>query len=419
MEKITTFIENVIAPPLIKLSMNRYLQAIQGSFIALMPIMIYSSMLILAAALPIPGWNNLVGPFVGKLWGGVGVTLGFLALGISIALGYNLGSYYNDKNPKIRPLTTAILSFLSFMSFSPSFSTEAGISVVNATYFGSTGIFSAIIIAIITVELYRWLFSAKKLVINLPEGVPPAISASFNALIPSSLVLFFWFAISFLFSLNLPSLIMDLFAPLLSAGKAPISSFIAFVTDRTLWTVGIHGSGVVGSVMGPIWTTMIAENMQAFQEGIKIPHAITVEWINAFARISPLPLCILLIRSKVARFRILGRLAILPALFNIIEPVFFGLPIALNPLMLIPFVIGNTLIFALSWIFTTVIPIIKPIIAQVPWTLPGPLQAYLGTGGDIPSTLFCIMNYFILGFMYYPFVKIMEKQEELKSKELE
>ena len=108
MEKITNFIEERLAPPLIKISEMRYLQVIQKTFMTTMPILIFSSLLILIAALPIPGWSNVVAPFAGKLWAGVNSTLGLLSVCISIVTGYFLGEYYKDRGSKIKPIRIII-----------------------------------------------------------------------------------------------------------------------------------------------------------------------------------------------------------------------------------------------------------------------------------------------------------------------
>jgi len=417
MEKLTYFIENVIAPPLIRISETRYLQAVQKAFLSIMPILIFSSMMILAAALPIPGWNKVVGPIIGALWGGVNSTLGFLAVVLTVSLGYHLGSYYEINNRNIRPISTALLSFISFMIFFPMFGTADGVTVIATGNFGATGIFAAIFITIMSVEVYRILVE-RNITIKLPEGVPPMVMDAFTALIPSSAVLLVSWLLSYVFKIDIPAITNTLFTPLIAAGKGPLPQFLSFFLDRILWFTGIHGSNVVGSVMTPIWATMIAENMEAFKSGADvIPNLFTAEWTNYFVRISVLPIAILAAMSSVKRYQALGKLSIAPAIFNIAEPIMFGLPIVLNPILFVPWVFGFSFLWVWSYIFTAVIPLIPPIIMQVTWTIPSPISAYLATGGNIIAMLFSLLNYFILALIFYPFFKVLEKQE--KTKELE
>ncbi len=417
MEKLTYFIENVIAPPLIRISETRYLQAVQKAFLSIMPILIFSSMMILVAALPIPGWNKVVGPIIGALWGGVNSTLGFLAVVLTVSLGYHLGSYYERDNRNVRPISTALLSFISFMIFFPMFGTADGITVIATGNFGATGIFAAIFITIMSVEVYRILVE-RNITIKLPEGVPPMVMDAFTALIPSSAVLLVSWLLSYVFKVDIPAITNTLFTPLIAAGKGPLPQFLSFFLDRILWFTGIHGSNVVGSVMTPIWATMIAENMEAFKSGADvIPNLFTAEWTNYFVRISVLPIAILAAMSSVKRYQALGKLSIAPAIFNIAEPIMFGLPIVLNPILFVPWVFGFSFLWVWSYIFTAVIPLIPPIIMQVTWTIPSPISAYLATGGNIVAMLFSLLNYFILALIFYPFFKVLEKQE--KAKELE
>jgi len=417
MEKLTYFIENVIAPPLIRVSETRYLQAVQKAFLSIMPILIFSSMMILVAALPIPGWNKVVGPIIGALWGGVNSTLGFLAVVLTVSLGFHLGSYYERDNRNVRPISTALLSFISFMIFFPMFGTADGITVIATGNFGATGIFAAIFITIISVEVYRILVQ-RNITIKLPEGVPPMVMDAFTALIPSSAVLLVSWLLSYVFKIDIPAITNTLFTPLISAGKGPLPQFLAFFLDRILWFTGIHGSNVVGSVMTPIWATMIAENMEAFKSGADvIPNLFTAEWTNYFVRISVLPIAVLAAMSSVKRYQALGKLSIAPAIFNIAEPVMFGLPIVLNPILFVPWVFGFSFLWIWSYIFTAVIPLIPPIIMQVTWTIPSPISAYLATGGNVIAMLFSLFNYFLLALIFYPFFKVLEKQEKIKELE--
>ena len=403
MEKITSFIEERLAPPLIKISEMRYLQVIQKTFMTTMPILIFSSLLILIAALPIPGWSNIVAPFAGKLWAGVNSSLGLLAVCIAIVSGYFLGEYYKDRGSKIKPIVTALIGFLSFMMFFPMFNTEDGKLVIETTNFGSSGMFSAIFISIIAVEIYRFLIN-KNFTIKLPAGVPPMVLDAFTALIPSMVVLLMSWVMSHVLKWNIPELTNVIFEPLVAAGKGPIPQFLSFFLDRVLWFTGIHGSNVVGSVMSPIWTSMITENMEAY-------NLFSTEWCGYFVRISVLPIAVLAAISKVKRYSTLGKLALPATIFNIAEPVMFGLPIVLNPLLFIPWVFGFSFLWIWSYIFTAIIPMIPPIITQVTWTVPAPIAAYLGTGGSIFAFFFSLANYFIIGLIFYPFFKALERKE--------
>ncbi len=297
------------------------------------------------------------------------------------------------------------------MMFFPMFNTEDGKLVIETTNFGSSGMFAAIFISIIAVEIYRFLIN-KNFTIKLPAGVPPMVLDAFTALIPSMVVLLMSWVMSHVLKWNIPELTNVIFEPLVAAGKGPIPQFLSFFLDRVLWFTGIHGSNVVGSVMSPIWTSMITENMEAYKAGAEvIPNLFTTEWCGYFVRISVLPIAVLAAISKVKRYSTLGKLALPATIFNIAEPVMFGLPIVLNPLLFIPWVFGFSFLWIWSYIFTSIIPMIPPIITQVTWTVPAPIAAYLGTGGSIFAFFFSLANYFIIGLIFYPFFKALERKE--------
>ena len=193
-------------------------------------------------------------------------------------------------------------------------------------------------------------------------------------------------------------------------GSHPIAQFIAFVLDRIFWFVGLHGSNIVGSIMTPIWETMMGQNLADFMAGQDITYLFSSLWINSYVRLSVFPIAVLLVISKVKRFKVLGKLSIAGSIFNIAEPIMYGLPIVLNPLMFVPWVLGFAVLFIFNAILT-VIGIAPPIVANVVWTMPVPLMAFIGSGFNFVALLISIMNMIILFFIFLPFFKVMERQE--------
>ncbi|TLG71798.1 PTS sugar transporter subunit IIC [Culicoidibacter larvae] len=410
MQKLITFIEEKLAPPLIRVSQIRYLDAVQKAFMSFMPYLLISSLFILIAALPIPGWSDIVAPIAGKLWGAVNATMGVISIGIAASLGYHLGDYYRAKDSRIDRLSTTLVAVISFLALFPLTVTDDGGVFMSATYFGSAGLFAAIIVSILSVEIYRLIVKAN-ITIKMPKEVPPMVSQAFTSVIPAAIVVTLWWVVSQIIGFDVPGFVMQVFSTLVSAGTTAVSQFIAFMLDRVLWFVGIHGSNVVGSVLSPVWTQMISDNMAAFQAGDIVPYLFTEQWTNYFIRVSVVPLVLLMIFSKVRRYKTLGALSFAPAIFNIAEPVMFGLPIVLNPIMFIPWVFGYGFIWTLTYVFTAVFNLIPPIIALVPWTVPGPIAAYLGTGGSIIAALISCLNYVLMFFIWLPFFKVLERQE--------
>ncbi len=205
---------------------------------------------------------------------------------------------------------------------------------------------------------------------------------------------------------------------LVVSGSGPVPQFFGFILDRLLWFVGLHGSNIVGSVMSPIWTSAIAENISAFAAGTPIPYMFTNQWINFYVRVSVLPIAVLLIRSRVPRFKVLGKLSLPGTIFNIAEPIMYGLPIVLNPLMFVPWVLGFGVLF-IFYAILGVLGVTPPMVALVVWTMPAPIAAYIGSGFKIIALLFSLLSYVIVYFMFLPFFRVMENQELEKERLLE
>lgn len=407
-ERITKTIEEKVAPPLIRVAENKYMDAIQKTFMTFMPFLIIGSFFILVAALPIPGWDKIVAPIAGKLWGAVSTLFGLMSIGIVLGTGYYLSSYYHKKDSEVDPFSGAIIALFSYLMLYPVGVSDKGAAFVPAGNLGSTGIFAAIIVGIITVEIYRILIN-KRITIKMPEGVPPMVAGAFTALIPAFVSITLWWIIRQVMNIDIPVLIMDVFKPLVATGSSVYAQGIGFLLDRLLWFVGIHGSNVVTSVMQPIWTQMLTQNIDAVKAGLMPPNIASEQFINLFVRVSPLPLIILMLRSKVKRYRTLGKLALPAAIFNIAEPILYGLPLVLNPLLFIPWVVGYMFLFVFNYIIVAIHLVPIPYF-MVPWTMPGPIAAYLATGGSWSAAILSIASYVIMGFIWYPFFKALERK---------
>lgn len=412
-DKVSNFVEKKVAPPLIKVAENRYIDSIQKSFLAFTPILLIGSIFILIAALPIPGWDKVIGPFAGKLWGAVNSTFGIMAIGTSLGIGYFLSKYYNKSDSEVDPFSGALLSLFSFLILSPVGSADKVGTYIPADYLGGTGIFTAILVSIISVEIYR-IFINKKITIKMPEGVPPMVAGAFTALIPALVVILLWWTIRQVMDINLPVVVMNAFKPLVAAGDNIFAVTGAFIVDRLLWFVGIHGSNVVESVLGAVWQTMRAENVAAAQIGAAIPHIGTPDFLNYFPRVSILPLIVIMLFSKDKGLKRLGQLAFPASFFNIAEPIIYGLPIVLNPLLFIPWVLGYGVLCILNYLAVAAHLVSIPYIT-VPWTTPGPLMAFFGTGGDWRALILSILNYIIMGLIWYPFFKAYERKRMLET----
>lgn len=422
LDRVTEFIEQKIAPPLLRISQIRYLEALQRTFVTLMPYMILgaTSTLILNLAglfgesgLNLPGVaaaiSAVVEPCRPWLLQIVFVSINLLALITTALNGYFLGDYYSHKNKDVSAIASAMVSMIAFLCFIDFGNLSANFDWPSYIL-GSPSLFGGILISIFAVELYRFLIG-KKITIKMPEAVPPMIAAAFTSMIPVSVVVVVCCIVGrgiasfdFLAALNAAC------AYLVVGGSGPVAQGIGFLLDRILWFVGLHGSNIVSSVMQPIWTTMITDNVNAFAAHQPIPYMFTEQWINFYVRCSVFPIALLCCMSKVKRFKVLGKLSLPGTIFNIAEPVMYGLPVVLNPLLFVPWVLGFGLLYVLNAILG-VLGITPPMVSMVVWTMPAPLASFIGSGFKPLALVITLVNMLLIFLMFLPFFKVMEKQE--------
>ena len=417
MEKLTRFIEEKIAPPLIKFSQMRYVQIIQRTFITFTGLLIVGSLFLLLASFPVQVYKDFIGTFSAKFAAASGVGTSFIGLFVVISASFATIEYYNKNGENNDILGPVILSVACFFLIVPAQTVKTFIegkdpgtfAGVPTDFLGPKGVFAALIIAIVTAELYRF-FVRKKLVIKMPEGVPPMVAQAFVALIPSLLIVTFWWVIRVVLNINLPQIIMNAFQPLVSAGDSVATVMTSSFLNRILWSVGIHGGNVVGSVASPIWTQMNVANQAAMAAGESLPHLFSGVFYDNYIWIGLAPLSAIMCFSKSKRIKALGVLSLPAALFNIGEPLIFGLPIVMNPLMMIPFVLSYMVIavVAVVLVSTGILPV--PVLT-VPWITPAPIKAFLSTNGSFAAALFVIATWVILAVVFWPFVKAMEKND--------
>ena len=176
-------------------------------------------------------------------------------------------------------------------------------------------------------------------------------------------------------------------------------------------------------VIRPIWDMTIAENMEIFAAGTaasQLPNIFTEQFLQWFVWIggagATLALVCLFLRSKSQYIKSLGRLCLIPGIFNINEPVIFGAPIVMNPILAIPFIVAPIIMTIVSYLFT-VSGLVPLMMAKLPFTLPAPVAAVMSTDWSIMAGVLVIINFIIALVIYYPFFKMFEKQQLEKEEE--
>ena len=257
----------------------------------------------------------------------------------------------------------------------------------------------------------------KDIRIKMPEGVPPAISSSFDAILPLFICVIIFYGLSLVvqnFSGQLlPSMIMTVLAPAISGLDSLVGICLITMIAQVFWFFGLHGASITQPIRLPFMQMYLIANLSAFSAGQPIVHYFTQPFWSYVITLggggATMGLCILLLRSKSVELKTLGKLSIGPAIFNINEPIIFGLPMVLNPLMMIPFifvpVINSIIAYGLM-----AFHIVGKGIIETPWTTPAPLGAALGCM-DFKAAIMVIGLIILDMVLYYPFFKLLEKQK--------
>lgn len=426
MEKMTNFVEEKIAPPLIKFSQMRYIQVMQRMGLGVMSIFVIGSLFLIFASFPYQPYLDWLGDFRWTLAEIAGVGTSFIGLFTVVTIAYGLTEWYNENQGySMDKVQTVIIALASFLILNPiktvDVLVEEGMDPekfagVPTQYLGSLGVFTAIVVGIVSVEIFRF-FIKKNIVINLPGNVPPMVSQAFVALIPSFFVLLFWWLLGSVIKLNIPEIIQSIFQPLVRAGDTGFAAVLLTFLNRLLWSVGIHGSNIVASVAGPIYSQMNAANLEAFQATqslANLPYTYTTSFMDNYIWTGLFPLALVMTRSKSPRLKSLGLLALPATLFNIGEPLIFGIPIMLNPVLMIPFIFSYVILAIVSILFHAIGFLPVPALT-VPWIMPAPIKAFLATNSSIQALIYVIVSWVVLAIVFYPFVKVLEKQDLEKA----
>jgi len=387
------------------------LASIRDGFVALMPLIIVGALVLVVLQFPLCFRDEAACYFEsvlpenisGSLWSVFSVTFGLLSLYVVLSVSYSLA-----RRRGLDPLMPVFFAFMSYILVaSPGLPDgEAG------TFLDNSGMFTAIVIAVISVEVFSF-FMKRGLTIKMPDGVPPAITAAFAALVPGAVLAFGWWLIRFVLNFDLAAGLFQVLSAVVPAASTYVAAAIAETFHAFLWTMGIHGDLTIGIALEPVWQANIAANAQAVADGLK-PTAIYTSLFRSFVvpggSGATLPLAIYFTRSKSERLRRVGWLGVWPGIFNINEPITFGAPVIFNPVLAIPFIVITFLNTTVAYLATAA-GLVSPTYIAAPWTLPTPILMFLATGYDWRAIILAIIVEFVIpGIIWFPAFKAWEKQ---------
>jgi PTS system cellobiose-specific IIC component len=436
MSGFTSAIESKLIPVAMKMNNVKGIAAVRDAFIQIFPLTLAGSLVVMinSVVLSSTGFIGqfLVGIFpnidkaqavLGPIFSG---TIIIMSIFIAFLVAKNLTDMYQVDSTKAG-ITSLAVFFIFYTKAAP---LEGGGSGLTLEYFGAQGLFVAIFVGLLTGWSFYKLSTIKKLEINFTGNIPPEVVKTFVSTIPVVIILLVSAILNYLIFLASPEGIHILIykviqAPLTALGSNVISSLVLILIATILWVFGIHGTATIS----PIYKVMFAEanimNLQyAAAAGTAVGAPYPLTWIPLFENFGciggtgntlGLILAIFILALgknwKRKEYTSIAKLGLLPAIFGINEPVIFGLPIVLNPILAIPFILAPLVNMALGAV-EIVLGLVPAGILDVGWTTPQPIKAFLSTAGAWQSVAAELLAIVISTLIYLPFVMAANKVKE-------
>ena len=422
MESFTQLIEKNLVPAVSKVTNLRYFQALRSGFLVIMPLTIIGSIFMLITDFPLAGYPEFMAGIFGENWAGyiepayraTFNMMGFMLVG---TMSYKLGESYD-----LNKLSCLVLGLVAFVVVTPTFLTTEGGETINKIlslqWLGTQGVITAIFVSIISVETIRFCVQ-KNLVIHMPDSVPEMVSQSFSALIPGIILVIIMLVINGISRVMVGSLHEVIYTliqlPLQGLTASVVAIVVVAALNGFLWWFGVHPT-VVNSIVNPLLIANADANQALLSAGeltLANGNIGTIQMIDQFATIGGAGMTIglivaMLLVARSSRLKAMSKLAAVPAVFNINEPLVFGLPIVFNPLMLIPVTLAPIVstIIAYIAIRTGFMPMFSAVMA--PWSTPAIISGFLVAGWQGAVTQLIAIAASVV--VYYPFVKALDNQ---------
>jgi PTS system cellobiose-specific IIC component len=339
-------------------------------------------------------------PVHGPFWGSIVKRIslaelpafGIMAVVLAAILSYRLALHLRFSRPAV--VASSLVTFALALPRPISFVDPFG----YLHRVGESGLFLAIIVALAVVGVCAAL---RRVVAS--GAIADACAAVLVVAIAGAL---------FYAHVSVGNELIALLKPLGALGDTYAALLIITVVETLLWTFGIHGPATLAAIVFPVYMTLQLENTAAFGHHQPLPHIVVV---SLFLFVFPggagatLPLAVLLAFSRVDRLRKVGRLTVVPAIFNINEPLIFGLPLVLNPFLAIPFTLVPLVLATITYF-----AVAHGFVARPAWYFPSSVPTFVSTylsTLDVRAVALAALNIAIATAIYLPFFRAYEAHE--------
>lgn len=411
MKSFLEFMERYFVPVAGRIGSQRHLVAVRDGFVSIMPLILAGSVAVLLNNTLfswIPSLGVLTG-INGNVWWG---TFAIMTLVVVFSIGYNLAKGYGADG-----LAAGLVAVASFIAVTPQAHGEAGWGYIHWGYLNATGLFTGIIVALISTEIFVKLIN-KKLTIKMPDTVPPAVGRAFAAVIPGMAALYLFAIVGYIISTvganSLYDIIYNLIQkPLQGFSQGLGSAILLAVLMNVFWFFGLHGGNIFDPIVNSLYLPALEANASAVHQGLAATNIVTKAFYDSFVHIGgcgatlALIIAIYIAARKRDEYRQVAKLSAPAGLFNINEPIMFGLPLILNPILLIPFILIPGILTFVAYI-ATASGLVPMTFVQIPWITPVGISGFLATGGSIMGGLLSVVNFLIAIIIYLPFIKLAD-----------
>ncbi|MBO0457667.1 PTS sugar transporter subunit IIC [Enterococcus hulanensis] len=426
---MNNFINEKLLPPILKFVNTKAITALRNGMLYTMPFTIVGSVFLLLANFPVPAISEWVASSGLDVYFNEAFGASFAIMSLFAVMGI-ANSYVKEEGFEGLPAgMIALVVFLLTMKSSVTDAESGTIigNVIDKTWTGGQGMISAILVGLFVGWAYSW-FLKRDIRIKLPEQVPANVANSFTALIPAAVITTVSLVIYVIFDKLLNTTVVEAIYKVIQSPMQGVTDtfggamMLGFLVPF-LWFFGVHGSTLVGGIMGPILTANSLENTAILKAGQELTvanggHIVTQQFLDQFMTVTGAGMTIgivmyMVMFARSAQFKQLGRLAFLPAFFNINEPILFATPVVMNPIMALPFILTPMVSGVITYfaLYSGLVPLFTAVV--VPWTTPPIISGFL-IGGWRTALLQAIV--LVIGFfIYLPFVRKVDSLNYLQE----
>jgi lactose/cellobiose-specific phosphotransferase system IIC component len=399
------------------------LLAMRNSFLVCLPIVAVGVLTRLVNHFPLPWYQEQMANLFGPDWKAFGVmiwdgTLGVISVPMLVSISYSLTVSHNKEQPlkPINPLIAALVAYVAYFMIVPT-------NILNAnnvaSWFGSHGLLAAIIVALTATRLFLTLTDIQRLRMRIySESLDSTIPQAFLCLLPGFFTILLFASLyqvfHFLTGSTLHEFIHDgiLYPFRLMQDSFHVGSIAYVALSHALWFFGVHGANVLDTATHSMFEAIAQANAAASATGEPLPYLITRLFLNTFVLMGGCgsSLCLILailIGSENRNSRRLAKISLVPGIFNINEILLFGLPVILNPIFLIPFLIVPLALTGISALAVASGLVPHPALF-IEWTTPPILSGVIATQGGLAGGVLQVVNLIVGTLIYLPFVKVAD-----------